>query len=77
MPLAACQPVHACGPVRSTIARTLADKQRVAPGEMNDHRRVHEKWAILLESSQARLIRAIVELLYDQITLTPASDGGE
>lgn len=40
--------------------------------EMNDSRQMHEKLATLLESGQAGLIRAIVELLYDQITVTPS-----
>ena len=45
--------------------------------EMNDSRQVHEKLAMLLESGQAKLIRAIVGILYDQITVTPATDSGE
>ncbi len=44
---------------------------------MNDGRQVHEKLATLLESSQADLIRGIVELLYDQIVVTHAAEGGE
>ena len=40
--------------------------------EMNESRQMHEKLAMLLESGQAGLIRAIVELLYDQITVTPS-----
>ena len=43
--------------------------------EMNDGRQVHEKLAMLLESGQAKLIRSIVELLYDQITVTPSAVG--
>ena len=43
--------------------------------EMNDSRQVHEKLAMLLESGQAKLIRSIVELLYDQITVTPSAVG--
>ena len=44
--------------------------------EMNDSRQVHEKLALLLESGQAGLIRAIVELLYDQITVPPTAKRG-
>jgi transcriptional regulator with XRE-family HTH domain len=50
--------------------------------EMNGKRRLHEKLALLLESSQAVLIRSIVELLYNQIVVkqegevsTPGRDG--
>ena len=45
--------------------------------EMNDSRQVHEKLAMLLESGQAKLIRSIVELLYDQITVTRTAEGPE
>ena len=45
--------------------------------EMNDSRRMHEKLATLLESGQAKLIRAIVELLYDQITVSAPAEGEE
>lgn len=37
--------------------------------EMNGKRQLHEKLALLLESSQAVLIRSIVDLLYDQIAV--------
>ena len=45
--------------------------------QMNDGRQIHEKLAMLLESGQAKLIRAIVELLYDQIVVPPASNRQE
>ena len=45
--------------------------------QMNDSRQVHEKLATLLESGQAGLIRAIVELLYDQIAVMPSAEGPE
>jgi len=45
--------------------------------EMNDSRQVHEKLALLLESGQAKLVRSIVELLYEQVTVTPATEGVE
>jgi transcriptional regulator with XRE-family HTH domain len=45
--------------------------------EMNDSRQMHEKLATLLESGQAKLIRAIVELLYDQITVSAPAEGEE
>ncbi len=35
---------------------------------MNRNRELHEKLALLLESSQAEVIRAIVEVLYRQVT---------
>ena len=50
--------------------------------KMNGKRQLHEKLALLLESSQAVLIRSMVELLYNQIVVkqesdapTPGSDG--
>ena len=36
---------------------------------MNAHRAVHEKLAVLLESSQADVIRGIVELLYEKVAV--------
>jgi len=45
--------------------------------EMNEARRVHEKLATLLDSGQAKLIRVIVDLLYDQITVTPSPEDEE
>lgn len=45
--------------------------------EMNDGRQVHEKLAMLLESGQAKLIRAIVGLLYDQIAVPQTNEDGE
>ena len=38
---------------------------------MNLHREVHEKVAVLLESSQADVVRGIVDVLYAQVVVKP------
>jgi transcriptional regulator with XRE-family HTH domain len=38
-----------------------------AAAEMNRNRGLHEKLALLLESSQAELIRSIVEVMYEKV----------
>ena len=38
-----------------------------AAAEMNRNRSLHEKLALLLESSQAELIRSIVEVMYEKV----------
>ena len=40
-----------------------------AAREMNCRRELHEKFALLLESSQANVVRGIVELLYQQVVV--------
>jgi transcriptional regulator with XRE-family HTH domain len=37
-------------------------------GQMNRHRQLQEKFAVLLESSQADLIGGIVEMMYEKVT---------
>ncbi|NQT36216.1 MAG: helix-turn-helix transcriptional regulator [Planctomycetes bacterium] len=37
--------------------------------EMNQHRRLHEKLALLLESSQAEVIGGILELMYEKVVV--------
>ena len=53
------------------------DGALVVVRQMNDSRRMHEKLAMLLESSQAKLIRAIVEVLYSQIAMVPRDEGND
>jgi hypothetical protein len=43
-----------------------------AAGEMNRRRELQEKFALLLESSQASVVIGIVELLYQEVVV-----GGE
>ena len=44
---------------------------REAATRMNLHRETHEKMAVLLESSQADVVRGIVDLLYAQVVVKP------
>jgi transcriptional regulator with XRE-family HTH domain len=44
-----------------------AEGAATAVVEMNRNRSLHEKLALLLESSQAELIRSIVEVMYEKI----------
>jgi hypothetical protein len=44
-----------------------AEGTTAAAVEMNRNRGLHEKLALLLESSQADLIRSIMEVMYKQI----------
>jgi transcriptional regulator with XRE-family HTH domain len=45
---------------------------KVAVEEMNRNRGLHEKLALLLESSQADLIRGILEMMYDKVVARQA-----
>jgi transcriptional regulator with XRE-family HTH domain len=49
-----------------------AEGVRHAASRMNLHRETHEKLAVLLESSQADVVRGILDLLYAQVVVKPA-----
>jgi len=53
-----------------TFEGTLA-----AVNEMNRNRELHEKLALLLESSQAKLIAGVIELAYDQAVVERGQPG--